>query len=471
MSQTAKVDSYWEVVKPELKSRFSEDVYNRWFEPMVCLGQSDNQVVLSVSDDFSAIWVQDNYLDLISDKIRLVAGCPIKVSLKVHEEEKQSPEMELNLDIQESNPRVPSREKERAPARREEVAEPSVAIGNILNPRNTFENFVVGANNQLAHAASVAVANAPGKAYNPLFIYGDTGLGKTHLMHAVGHFILKNNRMAKVAYVSTEKFTNEFIRAIQENTLFKFRKRYRSVDILLIDDIHFLSGKERIQEEFFHTFNDLFESGKQIFLTSDRPAGEISKLESRLVSRFQWGLVSDMQAPDLETRVAILSNKAESLGIQLPPEVLTFIAEKVSRNIRRLEGALTRVASYMALMGKSLNLEVAEQLLGDILQEEAQNQITIEKIQKRVSDYFNLRISDMVSRRRPANIAFPRQIAMYLSRILTSHPLQEIGEAFGGRDHGTVIHACKTVENIMDQDESIRRSVEYLKTQLAKSPN
>lgn len=277
--------------------------------------------------------------------------------------------------------------------------------------------------------------------------------------------------MAKVAYVSTEKFTNEFIRAIQENTLFKFRKRYRSVDILLIDDIHFLSGKERIQEEFFHTFNDLFESGKQIFLTSDRPAGEISKLESRLVSRFQWGLVSDMQAPDLETRVAILSNKAESLGIQLPSEVLTFIAEKVSRNIRRLEGALTRVASYMALMGKSLNLEVAEQLLGDILQEEAQNQVTIERIQKRVSDYFNLRISDMVSRRRPANIAFPRQIAMYLSRILTSHPLQEIGEAFGGRDHGTVIHACKTVENIMDQDESIRRSVEYLKTQLSKSTN
>ena len=249
----------------------------------------------------------------------------------------------------------------------------------------------------------------------------------------------------------------------------KFRQRYRSVDVLLIDDIHFLSGKERIQEEFFHTFNDLFESGKQIFLTSDRPASEIAKLESRLVSRFQWGLVSDMQAPDLETRVAILSNKAGSLGMQLPEDVLQFIAEKVSRNIRRLEGALTRVASYNALMGKTVNLEVAEQLLGDILQEEAQNQVTIEKIQKRVADYYNLRLSDMVSRRRPANIAFPRQIAMYLSRILTSHPLQEIGEGFGGRDHGTVIHACKTVENIMDQDEAVRRSVEYLKSQLAKS--
>jgi len=469
MSHTAKVDTYWDVVKPELKSRFTEDIYKMWFETMECLEQGDNEVVLTVPNDFSAIWIQDNYLDLISDKIRLVAGCPIQVNLKVHEEDQPKAELELDLGIQESEPKLPKREVERSPARVEEMEAAPLAIGNILNPRNTFENFVVGSNNQLAHAASVAVANAPGKAYNPLFIYGDTGLGKTHLMHAVGHFILKNNRMAKVAYVSTEKFTNEFIRAIQENTLFKFRKRYRSVDILLIDDIHFLSGKERIQEEFFHTFNDLFESGKQIFLTSDRPAGEISKLESRLVSRFQWGLVSDMQAPDLETRVAILSNKAESLGIQLPPEVLTFIAEKVSRNIRRLEGALTRVASYMALMGKSLNLEVAEQLLGDILQEEAQNQVTIEKIQKRVSDYYNLRISDMVSRRRPANIAFPRQIAMYLSRILTSHPLQEIGEAFGGRDHGTVIHACKTVENIMDQDESVRRSVDYLKAQLSKS--
>ncbi len=465
MSQFSKVESLWGVVKPELKSKFEGDIYNMWFKPMSCVRQTDTAVVLSVPNDFSSIWVEDNYLELISDKIRFAAGRPIKVSLKVLETHSRKQELDLGLG---HHTRQSSRiwQDKQQDGR---LREPKTAVGNILNPKNTFENFVVGQNNNLAHAAAVAIGNAPAKAYNPLFIYGDTGLGKTHLMHAVGHFILRKNRLAKVAYVSTEKFTNEFIRAIQENTLVKFRKRYRSVDVLLIDDIHFLSGKERIQEEFFHTFNDLFESGKQIFLTSDRPAGEISKLKSRLVSRFQWGLVSDMQAPDLETRVAILASKANSLGIQLPQDVLQFIAENVSRNIRRLEGALTRVASYTALMAKEVNLEVAEQLLGDILQEEAQNQVTIEKIQKRVTDYFNLRLSDMVSRRRPANIAFPRQIAMYLSRILTSHPLQEIGEAFGGRDHGTVIHACKTVENIMDQDESTRRSVEYLKTQLAKS--
>ncbi len=465
MSQYSKVENFWDAVKPELEARFTKDVFNMWFEPMNCMQQTDTEVVLSVPNEFSAIWVQDNYLELISDKIRFVAGRPMQVFLRVLETSKRSNEQELDLGIS-AKETVRTAE---APVTVDRSRETRSTIGNFLNPKNTFENFVVGQNNNLAHAAAVAIANAPAKAYNPLFIYGDTGLGKTHLMHAVGHFILKSNRLAKVAYVSTEKFTNEFIRAIQENTLVKFRKRYRSVDVLLIDDIHFLSGKERIQEEFFHTFNDLFESGKQIFLTSDRPASEISKLESRLVSRFQWGLVSDMQAPDLETRVAILSNKANSLGLQMPQDVLQFIAEKVSRNIRRLEGALTRVASYHALMGKSVNLEVAEQLLGDILQEEAQNQVTVEKIQKRVADYYNLRISDMVSRRRPANIAFPRQIAMYLSRILTSHPLQEIGENFGGRDHGTVIHACKTVENIMDQDESVRRSVEYLKSQLAKA--
>jgi chromosomal replication initiator protein len=465
MSQFSKVENFWEAVKPELENRFKGDVYDMWFKPMSCLEQTDTEVLLSVPNEFSAIWVADNYLELILDKIRLVAGRPVKVSLKVYDDVSQVREQELNLGITKKEDVARAGEL----ITRETRADVRPAIGNFLNPRNTFENFVVGQNNNLAHAASVAIANAPAKAYNPLFIYGDTGLGKTHLMHAVGHFILKNNRTAKVAYVSTEKFTNEFIRAIQENTLVKFRMRYRSVDVLLIDDIHFLAGKERIQEEFFHTFNDLFESGKQIFLTSDRPASEISKLESRLVSRFQWGLVSDMQAPDLETRVAILANKAKSLDMRLPDDVLQFIAEKVSRNIRRLEGALTRVASYNALMGKTVNLEVAEQLLGDILQEEAQNQVTIEKIQKRVADYFNLRLSDMVSRRRPANIAFPRQIAMYLSRILTSHPLQEIGESFGGRDHGTVIHACKTVENIMDQDEAVRRSVEYLKSQLAKS--
>jgi len=352
----------------------------------------------------------------------------------------------------------------RAPLRYDE----RMAAASSLNPRNTFENFVVGQNNQLAHAAALAVAQAPAQAYNPLFLHGATGLGKTHLMHAIGHSILQRNPEAKVAYLSTEKFTNEYIHAIQENALTKFRQRYRNVDVLLIDDIQFLSGKERIQEEFFHTFNDLFESQKQIVLSSDRPVAEIATLEARLVSRFQWGLSADIQSPDFETRVAILRTKAATLKIELPVPVIEFMAQHISKNIRRLEGALIKISSYAALTGKPLDLATAESLLKDVLMEEAQNRLNIEGIQKRVADHYQIRHSDMTSKRRPNAIAFPRQIAMYLCRQLTRHSLQEIGEAFGGRDHGTVIHAVKTVENMMDQDDSVRGSVDFLKTQLSK---
>ena len=338
-----------------------------------------------------------------------------------------------------------------------------------INPKNTFSNFIVGGGSELAHAACVAVSNAPAHAYNPLFLYGETGLGKTHLMHAVAHQALNRNPSCRITYVSCEKFTNEFIRAIQENTLTKFRSRYRSVDYLLIDDIQFLAGKERIQEEFFHTFNDIYDSQRQIFLTSDRPAGEIDKIESRLLSRFQWGLVADIQAPDWETRVAILTRKADAMGISIEPEIIEFLAKSIARNVRRMEGALTRVAGYVGLTRRKADLETVQRLLRDILREENLSRITIETIQKKVVDYYHLRMADMLSRRRPANIAFPRQVAMYLSRILTEHSLQEIGNAFGGRDHGTVIHACKTVENMMEQDNSIKYAVEYLNEELSQS--
>ena len=337
-----------------------------------------------------------------------------------------------------------------------------------INPKNTFSNFIVGGGSELAHAACIAVSNAPAHAYNPLFLYGETGLGKTHLMHAVAHQAFEPESILPDYLCSCEKFTNEFIRAIQENTLTKFRARYRSVDYLLIDDIQFLAGKERIQEEFFHTFNEIYEA-QQIFLTSDRPAGEIDKIESRLLSRFQWGLVTDIQAPDLETRVAILTRKADAMGITIEPEILEFLAKNISRNVRRMEGALTRVAGYVGLTRKKADLDTVQRLLRDILREENLSRITIETIQKKVVDYYHLRMADMLSRRRPANIAFPRQVAMYLSRILTEHSLQEIGSAFGGRDHGTVIHACKTVENMMDQDNSIKHSVEFLNEQLSQS--
>lgn len=287
-------------------------------------------------------------------------------------------------------------------------------------------------------------------------------------MHAIGHAIIRHNADARIAYLSTEKFTNEFIQALQENSLTRFRQRYRNADVLLLDDVQFLTGKERIQEEFFHTFNDLFESGKQIVLTSDRRASEIQKLEARLVSRFEWGLPADIQAPDLETRLAILRTKAQTLNCNLPEPILNFIAQNITRNIRRLEGALLKVSSYSALTSKPLDLATAERLLQDVLMEQAQNILTIETIQKRVADHFQIRHSDMTSKRRPNNIAIPRQIAMFITRTLTKHSLQEIGDAFGGRDHGTVIHACKSVDNMMEQDASTRGSVEFLKAQLSK---
>lgn len=448
----------WERIQDTLKKRFPQDVFNTWFSKITCKEETEDALLLNVTNDFACIWIQDNYLDLITQCARLLTGRPIVVGLKVETTNTEMPPAHIE----------PSRLSE-MPV--EPVIERRKVLGEdtyVFNPKNTFKNFVVGLGNQLAHAAAIAVASAPAKSYNPLFLYGDTGLGKTHLMHAVGQQVLINNPKARVAYISTEKFTNEFIRAIQENNLLKFRQRYRSMDVLLVDDIHFLSGKERIQEEFFHTFNDLFESQKQILLTSDRPAGEIAKLENRLVSRFQWGLVTDIQAPDLETRMAILRAKAAAMNLDLPSDVLDFLAESVSKNVRRMEGALTRVASYASLLNEPLTIRAVERLLQDILQEEAKNQVTVEKIQERVVEYFHLKLSDMVSKKRPNHIAFPRQIAMYLCRTLTQCALQDIGEAFGGRDHGTVIHACKTVENMMQQDESVRRSVEYLQKQLSR---
>ena len=447
--------SLWETVKCDLKGLFPEDVFSMWFEPISCVETTEDAITLGVPNDFAAIWIHDNYLDLISQRLRLAAGRLVQVNLR-----KSDHGVVASAPVLDSKART-------AKARTTRYDERSAAAGT-LNPRNTFETFVVGQNNQLAHAAALAVAQAPAQAYNPLFIHGSTGLGKTHLMHAIGHSILQRNPEARIAYLSTEKFTNEYIHAIQENALTKFRQRYRSVDVLLVDDVQFLAGKERIQEEFFHTFNDLFESQKQIVISSDRPVSEIATLESRLVSRFQWGLSADVQSPDFETRVAILKSKSATLKIELPMPVIEFMAQHISKNIRRLEGALIKISSYAALTGKPLDLAIAEHLLKDVLMEEAQNRLNIEGIQKRVADHYQIRHSDMTSKRRPNAIAFPRQIAMYLSRQLTRHSLQEIGEAFGGRDHGTVIHAVKTVENMMEQDDSVRGSVDFLKAQLSK---
>ena len=456
--------SLWETVKCDFKELFPEDVFHMWFEPLKCLETTEESITLGVPNDFAVIWIHDNYLDLITQRLRLTAGRMVNVTLK--KIGMQPIPATNNESTPATEPAAPSRAK--SAAKRGGRYDDRGAVAGGLNLRNTFENFVVGSNNQMAHAAAMAVAQAPAQAYNPLFLYGDTGLGKTHLMHAIGHAILRHNPEARVGYLSTEKFTNEFIQALQENNLTKFRQRYRNADVLLLDDVQFLAGKERIQEEFFHTFNDLFESGKQIVLSSDRRASEIEKLESRLVSRFEWGLPADIQAPDYETRVAILRSKAATLKVDVPDAIVNFIAQHISKNIRRLEGALIKVSSYATLTGKPLDLAVTEQLLQDVLMEQAQNILTMETIQKRVADHFQIRHSDMTSKRRPNNIAIPRQIAMYLARTLTKRSLQDIGDAFGGRDHGTVIHACKAVDNMMEQDAGMRGSIEFLRTQLSR---
>lgn len=460
MIQTLSTQNLWTETKKQLRTFFPKDIFDTWFASIELAESNQDSLSLLAPNEFAVIWINDNYIDLIREQVAQLAGFPIKVTLSCQAEAARLSPSSENQDAS----IVGQTQKTW-----DEVAEKMAYKRRSfkLNPDNTFENFVIGSCNQLAHAASIAVGKSPAKAYNPLFLYGETGLGKTHLLHSIAHYILDNDSQTKVAYASCEKFTNEFINAIQENKLVKFRRHYRNMDIIIIDDIHFLAGKERIQEEFFHTFNELYESQKQICLSSDRPISEIDKLENRLISRFQWGLVTDVQPPDYETRLAILTKKANALGKSFPQEVLEFLSRQIARNVRRLEGALLRIANYTDFMNESLTIKTVEKLLYDILQEETRDQITIEKIQKRVVDYYQLRMSDMVSRRRPNNVALPRQIAMYLSRTLTSQSLQEIGEAFGGRDHGTIIHACRAVENMMQQDHTTRHSIEYLSRQLS----
>jgi chromosomal replication initiator protein len=450
----------WESAKTDLRDLFPEDVFKLWFEPVVCLAATEEQITLGVPNDFAAIWINDNYMDLIVQRLRLTAGRDIKVTLRKADTAAAAAGTSTATP---AAPRVaPSRRTPRA-------AEERIPQHASLNVRNTFETFVVGDNNQMAAAAARAVADSPGQSYNPLFLYGDTGLGKTHLMHAIGHAVLARRPDSRIVYLSAEKFTNDFIQALQENALTKFRQRYRHVDVLLIDDIQFLAGKERSQEEFFHTFNDLHSAGKQIVISSDRRASEIEKLESRLVSRFEWGLPADIQAPDFETRLAILRAKAAAMKCDLPADVAAFVAQHISRNIRRLEGALIKVVSYSQLTGKPIDLAAAEHLLKDVLMEQAQNQLTIEVVQKKVADHFQIRHSDMTSKRRPNNIAIPRQIAMYMVRnLIPKHSLQEIGDAFGGRDHGTVIHACKAVDNMLTNDAHMKGQIEFLRAALSR---
>lgn len=446
-------EKIWAVAQEQLRTMLNSDIYNLWFAPIQALTSDADSISLKVANDFCELWLKDNYLGLIQDVLMHASGQQLKVSFQVGTDLPTNERPELKID------------------KAKEVEEIDRNNGNrdvLFNPKNTFDTFVVGNNNNFAHAAALAVAQSPGKSYNPLFLYGGVGLGKTHLLHAIGQYVVSHKKGARVAYLSSEKFTNEYIDGIQNNQLARFRKKYRVTDVLLIDDIQFLSGKERIQEEFFHTFNALHEAHRQIVLTCDRPAGEIQNLENRLVSRFEWGLVTDLQPPDAETRVAILRKKEKSMGVELPDDILNFLAHRIRSNIRRLEGALIRVASYASLTGKKLSVEMVEALLRDVLHEEGRFAINIEVIQKKVAEHFDIRLADMTSKRRPENIAFPRQVAMFLARQLTESSLNNIGEAFGGRDHGTVLHACRLVKDRMEIDSNVRQVVNYLEKQLQR---
>ncbi len=443
----------WTSAQQLLRTMLNAEIYNLWFAPLRAVAINTEVLTLEVANDFSGVWLKDNYRELIQDVLGQCTGEALRVEFVVggSPETKHSPGEAL-----------------KTAAKRDPQKEESLPREFPFNPKNTFETFVVGNNNTFAHAASLAVSQAPGRSYNPLFLYGGVGLGKTHLLHAIGQYVVTHKKGARVTYVSSEKFTNEFIDAIQESQLVRFRKRYRQTDVFLIDDIQFLAGKERIQEEFFHTFNTLHDARKQIVMTCDRAASEIQNLEQRLVSRFEWGLVTDLQPPDVETRLAILRKKEKMMGVQLDDSIINFLATRIRTNIRRLEGALVRVASFSSLTGNPLTIETIEGLLREVLHEEGRQVVTIETIQKRVAEHFDIRLADMASKRRPESIAFPRQIAMFLARTLTESSLNTIGEAFGGRDHGTVLHACRLVKNRMEVDATVRHAVTYLEKQLLR---
>ncbi len=446
----------WKRTLVRLQQIVAPKIFQRWFQPIRVSHLEGNCLCVQAPSHLYRYWLEDNYSDLLRETISAISGQPMSLRF-------------INQQETNSETQVPSKDAVEAPAspkgRNPERGRPIAAA---LNPVFTFTNFVVGPSNQYAHAGCWAVAQSPGRAYNPLFIYGATGLGKTHLMHAVGHYLLGQNRGGQVAYVSTERFVNEFIDAIQNKKYVPFRKKYRSCDILLVDDIHFLGRGDAMQEEFFHTFNTLFESQKQIVLSSDRPATEISNLEQRLVSRFEWGLSVQLQSPDEETRLAILRKKQAQSAIPIAEEVLGFLARHIKTNVRRLEGAWAKVWFSSKMKGRMLSLEEVEEELQDILIEENRQALTAETIQKRVATYYDVRLADMTSKRRPANVAFPRQIAMYLCRTMTTASLNEIGETFGGRDHGTVMHACRVVDERLKNDNGLKQVIHQLTKQLSR---
>jgi chromosomal replication initiator protein len=448
-------DSLWDAIAGRLKQTLSETTYDTWFGHAEPHSLGDGQLVVVVPNDFTRDWIESHFHGFVSGAARESLGRDVAVSFSVAERRAPPP----------PGPRAEPEPRER------EVELPYRAPEVELNPKYTFDLFVIGSSNRFAHAAALAVAEAPAQAYNPLFIYGGTGLGKTHLLQAIGHYVRQHSRRLIMRYVTSETFMNDFIDSLRDKRIEGFKRRYRNYNVLLVDDIQFFEGKERIQEEFFHTFNSLYEGGAQIIISSDRPPREIATLEERLRSRFEWGLLTDIQPPDLETRIAILRKKVNTERIAVTdPEVLTFIAGRVSSNIRELEGALTRVVAFSSLTDRPMTVDLAETVLKDVFpQGDAAPEVTIPRIQEAVSERFGVTLDELVSPRRSQAVAYPRQVAMYLSRELTDSSLPKIGKEFGGRDHTTVIHATSKITRLIREDRSVYNLVQELTARIKQA--
>lgn len=438
------IKQLWDQALSIIETKLSKPSFETWLKSTKATAINDDTLFIAAPNEFSRDWLENRYLKLITDTIYELTGENMKIKLITSD-----PDMGMD-------PSTPKRVHDRRNQFQED------APGSLLNSKYIFDTFVIGAGNRFAHAASLAVAEAPAKAYNPLFIYGGVGLGKTHLMHAIGHYVLEHNPNAKVVYLSSEKFTNEFINSIRDNKAIEFRNKYRNVDVLLIDDIQFLAGKESTQEEFFHTFNALHDDHKQIVISSDRPPKEIPTLEDRLRSRFEWGLITDIQPPDLETRIAILRKKAKADNLDIPNEVMVYIANQINTNIRELEGALIRVVAYSSLINRDIDADLAAEALKDIIPSNKPKIIAIIDIQRTVGEYFGIKLEDFKAKKRNKSVAYPRQIAMYLSRELTDNSLPKIGEEFGGRDHTTVIHAYEKITKTLVIDPNLQVAIKEL---------
>jgi len=430
-------ENIWKALLSRLERKLNPQVFKTWINPLQFHSFGVDKLTIEVPNDFLRNWVEEKYLPIIKEELNVIIGSEVGIDFITSEKDDS-----FNV--------VPK------------VIPQNIYHISRLNLKYNFDNFVVGNGNRLAHAAALAVAQSPSHAYNPLFIYGDVGLGKTHLLHAIAHYIIKNKPELSFAYVSSEQFTNEMINAIRDDKTVEFRGKYRNKDILLVDDIHFLAGKERTQEEFFHTFNSLYEARKQIVLSSDRPPGEIPTLEKRLQSRFEWGLIADIQPPDLETRIAILKKKAEAEDIYLPDEVALLIAQRIKTNIRKLEGCLIRLIAYSSLLKRKIDENSANEILRNILPQEESKPITIGLIQKTVSKYYKIKESDLRVKKRVKSIAFPRQVAMYLCRELTNASFPEIGEKFGGKDHTTIMYAHRKISAQKEKDENLKNELRDL---------